>query len=206
MNDTPKLKARSQGKKRYMGQPCIHGHSGERYVRNNTCVECHKKYKIYQPTGGIPGRKRKYPVLVGPPKPKGFKKHLDKYDTSTAIGAWIWRSKHGRKAKARSDLRVKDYEALVVTHCPLLEIELSYEEFVGNVPQNYATLDRIDSSKGYEKNNVQIISFKANTIKGDATIEEMGLLLKNWKNYTGQKDMHKKCMEPQKNNAVTLLF
>jgi hypothetical protein len=191
MNTTPKLKAKSQGKKRYMGQPCIHGHSGERYVRNNTCVECHKKYKVYRPTGGVPGRKRKYPIFVGPPKPS----KNQKYNKATDFGAWVWRSKNGGKASARAKLTVKDYEALKVTHCPLLGIELSYKKFVGNTPGEYATLDRIDSSKGYELGNIQIISFRANTLKGDATIEEIELLLKNWKIYIHQKDMHRKCMK-----------
>jgi hypothetical protein len=125
------------------------------------------------------GRKRKYPIFVGPPKPR----KSQKYDKSTDFGSWVWRSKNGGKASARTKLTVKDYEALKVTYCPLLGIELSYKKFTGNTPDNYATLDRIDSSKGYEPGNIQIISFRANTLKGDATIEELELLLKNWKNY-----------------------
>lgn len=38
------------------------------------------------------------------------------------------------------------------------------------------TIDRIDSSKGYVKGNVRVISWRANTLKGDATIEESILL------------------------------
>lgn len=180
MNTTPRLLAKAKNKKRYIGQPCIHGHAGERYIRNNACVECHKKYKKYQPTGGVPGRKRKYPILVGPPRPKGFRNSYERYDTTTPIGAWIWRSKNGNRRKLRSELKVEDYKALIVTHCPLLGIELSYDKFVGNTPQNYATLDRIDATKGYEKGNVQIISYRANTLKNSATLEELKIIVKNW--------------------------
>lgn len=181
---TPRLLAKSQGLLRYIGQPCIHGHEGERYVRNNTCVACSIRQKTLaeqqrRAKRGLlkRGRKRKYPIFVGPPKPN----KRQTYDKTTDFGAWVWRSKNGGKAGARTKLTVKDYETLKVTHCPLLGIELSYKKFTGNTPNEYATLDRIDSSKGYELGNIQIISFRANTLKGDATIEELELLLKNWK-------------------------
>ena len=38
------------------------------------------------------------------------------------------------------------------------------------------SLDRVDSTKGYIKGNVQIISWRANNLKGNATLEEMVLL------------------------------
>jgi hypothetical protein len=55
--------------------------------------------------------------------------------------------------------------------CPLLGIPL----FAGqnSVCPNSPTLDRIDSAKGYVKGNVWVISYKANTIKSNATIEEL---------------------------------
>ena len=36
-----------------------------------------------------------------------------------------------------------------------------------------ASIDRIDSTKGYEKGNVWVISGRANRIKNDATPEEL---------------------------------
>jgi hypothetical protein len=43
------------------------------------------------------------------------------------------------------------------------------------------SLDRIDSSKGYIKGNVWIISHKANTMKSASTLEEFLLMAQNWK-------------------------
>lgn len=123
------------------------------------------------------GRPRKYPELIGPPKPKRFM-----FRPVTVIDKWIVRSKSGThvRTKNRKALSIDYYKTLIVTHCPLLGIELSYEKFEGNTPNNYATLDRIDSSMGYEEGNVQIISFRANTLKSNATLEELKLLVKNW--------------------------
>jgi len=41
-----------------------------------------------------------------------------------------------------------------------------------------ASLDRIDSSKGYTKDNIQVMSNKANILKNDATISELKMFAK----------------------------
>ena len=61
--------------------------------------------------------------------------------------------------------------------CPLLGIPL--KSFYGNATGNSYSIDRIDSSKGYIKGNVWVISKRANTLKGDATLEELELLVAN---------------------------
>ena len=43
------------------------------------------------------------------------------------------------------------------------------------------SLDRIDSSKGYVKDNIWVISHKANSIKNNATLTELKLIIKNWR-------------------------
>ena len=70
----------------------------------------------------------------------------------------------------------------IPTHCPILGIELNIESNVGEGKQgpksgpqagNSPSIDRIDSSKGYVKDNIQIISWRANHIKSDASFEEI---------------------------------
>lgn len=52
--------------------------------------------------------------------------------------------------------------------CPALGIELKWQG--GDAAPS---LDRIDSTRGYEPGNIAVISSRANTIKGDATTEEV---------------------------------
>lgn len=61
-----------------------------------------------------------------------------------------------------------DFE--MITHCPVLGIELNY--FNTKQSDNSPSFDRIDNSKGYIKGNVRIISWRANNLKSNGTIEE----------------------------------
>ena len=112
---------------------------------------------------------------MGPQKPK--KKQPPK--PITEFDFWVRRSRTGNTA--RTQLSVEYYQTLFVTHCPLLGLELTYKNCGKEAaPDNYATLDKINPAKGYTKGNVQILSFRANTIKGDASLEELKLIAKNW--------------------------
>lgn len=61
------------------------------------------------------------------------------------------------------------------THCPILGLPLG---FARDTPLSHRpSLDRSDNSRGYERGNVQIVSFRANTLKSDATVDEIRKLL-----------------------------
>jgi hypothetical protein len=68
--------------------------------------------------------------------------------------------------------------------CPILDIPLFRGK--GKQTANSPSIDRIDSTKGYTKDNIQIISTKANTIKSNATFSEL-VLVGNW----AQKELEK---------------
>jgi hypothetical protein len=61
--------------------------------------------------------------------------------------------------------------------CPLLGIVLSRGP--GKLHAASPSLDRKDPSKGYVPGNVWVISYRANAIKNDATLEELELLTRN---------------------------
>ncbi len=55
--------------------------------------------------------------------------------------------------------------------CPILGIPLHFNRH--KVEDNSISFDRIDSSKGYSLDNVIVISYRANKLKSNATIDEM---------------------------------
>lgn len=60
-------------------------------------------------------------------------------------------------------------------YCPILAIPLSVG--FGRPHDGSPTIDRIDNSKGYTKDNVWVISYKANTIKNNSTLSELKLMV-----------------------------
>jgi hypothetical protein len=57
------------------------------------------------------------------------------------------------------------------SHCPVLGIPLDRRD-----NDHAPSVDRFDNTKGYTKDNINIISQRANRMKTDATLEEIGKL------------------------------
>ena len=80
----------------------------------------------------------------------------------------LWsRAKYRAKQKGREFTITKE-DIVIPDICPLL-----------GTPIQSPSLDRIDSSKGYIKGNVWVISNRANTLKNDATLTELKTLVEN---------------------------
>ena len=70
------------------------------------------------------------------------------------------------------DLTVNDIDEIgIPITCPILNIPLVFNR--EKVQDNSISFDRIDSSKGYTKDNLVIISYRANKIKSDASLNEL---------------------------------
>ena len=133
----------------------------ERHCKQNGCISCKAKYD------------REYA------KANPLKKALSsaKYEAK------------GRKRNVPKefDLDEEHLKQLDTDTCPLLGIPIQWNvgkhQGKGNAKPGQSwqskdskSLDRIRSTKGYLKGNVQIISWRANHLKGDATLEEMVLM------------------------------
>lgn len=57
--------------------------------------------------------------------------------------------------------------------CPIFGTLLAYGTRVRGQQQDSPSIDRIDPAQGYIKGNVWVISNRANTIKNDATLDEL---------------------------------
>ena len=68
------------------------------------------------------------------------------------------------------DLTVEDI--IIPEYCPVLGLKLQPVQGITGRDSS-PSLDRIDNSKGYVKGNVAVISFRANTLKNNATADEL---------------------------------
>lgn len=103
-----------------------------------------------------------------------LKGHVDPYN-------YTWRTKNPKayliqNAKARAkkknwefNLTPEDFE--IPLKCPVLGItlELTWGE---GIKDNKPSLDRIDCKKGYTKENVRVLSWRANNLLSDGSLEE----------------------------------
>lgn len=77
-----------------------------------------------------------------------------------------------RRAKERSqEFSIEMVDIDIPLVCPVFGTQ-----FIENT-RYAASLDRIDSKLGYIKGNIQVISDRANTLKNDATIDELEKLV-----------------------------
>jgi len=79
--------------------------------------------------------------------------------------------KRAKEKDRKIDITLQDILPLYVERCPILGINLEWEnkeKLVWGSP----SLDRVDNTKGYEKGNVQIISHRANSLKKDYLLTE----------------------------------
>ena len=81
-----------------------------------------------------------------------------------------------REAKSRARARglpfdLQPEDVVVPTHCPVLGMPLRMNE--GKSGPDSPTLDRVIPALGYVRGNVVVISHRANTIKSDASLEEL---------------------------------
>ena len=86
------------------------------------------------------------------------------------------------KMHQRAKMRCKDTgrefnievsDIVIPDICPVLGIELNMNSGRSGAYRNSPSLDRIDNSKGYTKDNIQVISQLANAMKCHATNEEL---------------------------------
>lgn len=93
-----------------------------------------------------------------------------------AYRMWACAKSRARMKNLPFDLGVADI--IVPEFCPILGIKLKKDG--GRRKHSSPSLDRKEPKLGYVKNNIRVISWRANDLRADATLEEMQLLVKNW--------------------------
>lgn len=104
-----------------------------------------------------------------------------KRDKGRSVKSEIVRRARLRGRKAGMGGTITSADIVWPTHCPVLGLELDYtprgQGRIFNNPAN-PTLDRWDNSKGYVPGNVFVISWRANTLKNNATWQELQAVMR----------------------------
>lgn len=148
------------------------------YGRRSICRECEQAIQNTPER-----RKRRRELELRRRLDPAHIKHRNEMDRKRRLQNpkhWLWASAKFRAKKKNLEFTITEDDFELPSICPLLEIPI-WKNPEGACPNSYS-LDRIDSSKGYTKDNVWVVSKRANAIKSDATLEELELLVKNLRN------------------------
>lgn len=122
-----------------------------------------------------------------PSNKEALKRASRKFIETHPERSMFYRSRQ-RARKEGLEFTITIEDIIIPDYCPYLGCELTNIQGKGRIWTN-ASLDRIDSSKGYIPSNIQVISMRANLMKGNATrvqllnfAEGIDRIYKDWYN------------------------
>lgn len=139
------------------GNLCNYGHTAIRNTKTTKCLQCHREYEA-----------------------KRRRKASESSKDYWAKVLYYSRKAHAKKEGLKFEIEVGDLLPIPDV-CPVLGIPI-YRNEEKHGP-NSPSVDKLIPSKGYVKGNVRVISWRANSIKSDATIDEVEAVLKYMKEY-----------------------
>jgi hypothetical protein len=147
----------------------------EKYVSNNHCVFCLKEKQR------LNGNKyaKKYRQSH---KDKINEKNKSEYDQFGKKFIYFMYMRAKKRAKEKCipfDIELSDI--IIPDMCPVLNIKFAVSNNGKGPGDTSPSLDRIDSKLGYTKENIKVISFKANRIKSDAEVADVEKVLEYMK-------------------------
>lgn len=161
-------------------------YSKDEKYRNFRSPECRECYSI---------RKKKY--RKNTPKRSDLEKHL-----AILINGCKSRLNHSKSKSYRGITLDIDYKFLCELYnrqngkCAISGLPMTYNVGAGRNHYNIS-IDRIDSTKGYTKDNVQLVCVQVNMMKAEMQMEELynfcDCIIKNKSSYYDNKNKEKEC-------------
>ena len=71
------------------------------------------------------------------------------------------------------DFNLEYQDIVIPRRCPVLGIPLKTGGRLRSEIANSPSVDRVDNQRGYVKGNIRVISHRANSLKSDATLDEL---------------------------------
>lgn len=114
------------------------------------------------------------------------RKQIKEYRVTNKVSVMLEQARVRAKRKG-ADFTITVDDIIIPEYCPLLNIKLEST----NVARrwNSPSLDRIDNTKSYIKGNIRVISYLANSMKTNATLDQLRLFAQNIGSYIGDDDI-----------------
>lgn len=166
LSKTQSRKEAIQNQDRYYLSKCKYCHDEKLHdtnVKGLRCLECIRELKANK------GRNDYKPT----PKKK---------ETYNTIENILFMSAQARAKKKKLEFSIEYEDVYIPEICPILGIKIN--KFLEDTSQSNESrasspsLDRVDSSKGYIKGNIVVISYRANVVKGQGTAEQHRMIAK----------------------------
>ena len=104
--------------------------------------------------------------------PERNRKQSAKWIKDNPVKSILMRTKQRARLKGW-EFDLTENDITIPEYCPVLGMKLEIHHGNKKHEDNSVSVDRINSTKGYVKNNIIIVSQKANQIKSDATVDEL---------------------------------
>lgn len=122
-------------------------------------ISAHKKWKLRHPARQLQSERERH------------RRYVDKNHARALLKNVRWRA----KAKGL-EFNLTEEDVVIPDVCPVLGTPLVHNRVKGHC-SNSPSIDRVDNDRGYVKGNVRVISWRANSIKRDATMKELEQVL-----------------------------
>ena len=177
---TNRLVAITQGSPHYYSTPCKHGHDVYRRTVNGACALC-ASIATARRNKQMPAEKlAKYKAKADSNWNSSDKGKTSKQRWKERDPKWAWVVSAVGGAKTRSKVQnvpfsIDNQYILSITpdKCPVFGTAFIFVGGAGGNSAYSASIDKIIPELGYVAGNVAVISARANTIKNNATLDEI---------------------------------
>ena len=152
-------------------------YSNKKYILCECSCSCGGKTTSTRREGLLSGRTQSCGCIRKERSVEFNKSRFDPNAISKTTEYKMYARAKSRAKKNNLPFNIELDDIVIPERCPLLGIKIESTE-VRNSPNN-PSLDKIIPEKGYIKGNVWVISNRANTLKNDATLQELKTLVEN---------------------------
>lgn len=149
------------------------------------CKSCHTSDNVARAAKVGPSKKRVAYMAAYKQRPE-VKAANAKGKREKSVEYHLFRAAKERANREHLDFSITQEDITVPDVCPLLGLALIRGRNTKGANPESPTLDRVDPRLGYVKGNIWVISWRANRLKSDATLDELTRLVSGLASRVGE--------------------